>query len=118
MRLLVIYLRSSQISSRSSSIESISYRDSSSTTEGEKTIIKKERTKSISSNASSLLSRKKTSSAHSKSQETIDTAPFTIDLPVDTSKPEEKPQDQNKTIDKPRESLPEIKPEEKIIDHE
>jgi len=112
------YISSSQILSRSSSIESISYRDSSSTTEGEKTIIKKERTESISSNASSLLSRKKTSSAHSKSQETIDTAPFTIDLPVDTSKPEEKPQDQNKTIDKPRESLPEIKPEEKIIDHE
>lgn len=47
--------------------------------------MRKVRSESISSNASSLLSikrqRKKTRSTHSKAQETIDTAPFTIESP-------------------------------------
>jgi hypothetical protein len=53
-------------------------------------VFKPERSDSISSNASSLLSmkrqRKKTRSNHSKAQETIDTAPFTIATPVHSPK--------------------------------
>ena len=55
---------------------------------------RKTRSDSISSNASSLLSikrqRKKPRSTHSKAQETIDTAPFTIESPVHSPKIERK----------------------------
>ena len=53
-------------------------------------MMKPERSDSISSNSSSLLSmkrqRKRTRSNHSKAQETIDTAPFTIETPVHSPK--------------------------------
>jgi len=129
------YISSSQILSRSSSIESISYQDSSNTTQIERPIIKKERTESINSNSSSLLSRKKNQSnfsKHSKTQETVDTAPFIIDSPIHSSKNEKNSHDderstQNKTINTQRQSssesssqrtTSEIKPEEKIINDE
>lgn len=53
-------------------------------------MVKVERSESMSSNASSLLSmkrqRRKTRSNRSKAQETIDTAPFTIETPVQSPK--------------------------------
>jgi Leucine-rich repeat (LRR) protein len=79
---------------------------------------------------SSLLSiknrRKKIQSSlstHSKTQETIDTAPFTIHSPVHTPKNEEKPHDNehqtpNEIINKRKQSSPEIKPEDKIMNDE
>jgi hypothetical protein len=129
------YISSSQILSRSSSIESISHQDSSNTTQIERPIIKKERTESINSNSSSLLSRKKTQSnfsTHSKTQETVNTVPFIIDSPVHSTKNEKNSHDderntRNKIVNKQRQSSPEssrrttteiIKPEEKIINDE
>ncbi|CAF1552940.1 unnamed protein product, partial [Rotaria sordida] len=75
--------RSSQIFTRSSSIGSTSYPDSSNTTQEETLRLKQEPTTSIDSSASSILSikyqRKRARSnlsTHSKTQETVVTEPF------------------------------------------
>lgn len=117
---------------RSSSIESISYENSSNTIQAERSTIKKERTKGFYSNSSSLLSSRKKDGSNlsipSKAQETVDTAPFIIDSPVHSSKPEKKPHhdnddrdnNRNKIVSKQqqRQSPPKTPPEEKIIDDE
>lgn len=103
-------------------------------------MIQRERTDSIQSNSSSLLSaasrkyNQSKFSKHSKAQETIDTAPFVIDTPsVHSSKEKKKSyhdsdNDEYKTRSKTatkqqqqrqRSSSPrKIPPEEKIIDDE
>jgi hypothetical protein len=134
------YISSSQILSRSSSIGSTSYPDSN-TTQAEVSRIKTEHRESIHSNSSSLLStkseRKKSQSnlsIHSKTQETVDTAPFTIDSPVHSSmdtdlsnrkKPTKDDYNKrNESVNKLRQSseeslsTSETNPEEKIMDDE
>ncbi|CAF3781188.1 unnamed protein product [Rotaria socialis] len=127
----------SQILTRSSSIGSTSYPDSSNTTQPETSRSKHESTESIDSNSSSLLSmknqrRKKKSnlSAHSKTQETVDTEPFTIDSPRHSSNTRKLPHDNennrsqtnNKLPKSSRKSFrrptPEIDPEKRKIDDE
>ncbi|CAF2884065.1 unnamed protein product [Rotaria sp. Silwood2] len=130
--------RSSQILTRSSSIGSTSDPESSNTTLVETSRLKQEHAESIDSNSSSVLSiknhRKRNQSnlsTHSKTQETVDTAPFTIDSPILSPKKEKKTYDnENHTryeIDNKlrrssseslRRSTPEIDPEHKIIDYE
>ncbi len=132
------YISSSQILSRSSSIESASYQDSPNTTQAETSIIKKERSASYHSNSSSLLSIKNQQkkvrsnlSNYSKTQETVDTAPFTIDSPKSSSINEKKPHNdknntRSETVNKFRQpssessqsTTPEINTEEKLIDDE
>ncbi|CAF3649938.1 unnamed protein product [Rotaria sordida] len=127
-----------QIFTRSSSIGSTSYPDSSNTTQEETLRLKQEPTTSIDSSASSILSikyqRKRARSnlsTHSKTQETVVTEPFSIDSPIHSSKKERKSHDnenntRNQTNNKLRRSsseslqrsTPEIYPEHKITDDE
>ncbi|CAF3773156.1 unnamed protein product [Rotaria sp. Silwood1] len=128
----------SQILTRSLSIGSTSNLDSSNTTQAETSRLKQEHTESIDSTSSSVLSiknlRKRSqsnSSTHSKTQETVDTAPFIIDSPVHSSKKENKSYDneinsRNETAYKLRRSsseslqrsIPETDPEHKMINDE
>ncbi|CAF3387333.1 unnamed protein product [Rotaria socialis] len=127
----------SQILTRSSSIGSTSYPDSSNTTQPETSRSKHESTESIDSNSSSLLSmknqrrkNKSNLSAHSKTQETVDTEPFTIDSPRHSSNTRKLPHDNennrsqtnNKLPKSSRKSFrrptPEIDPEKRKIDDE
>lgn len=82
------YISSSQILTRSSSIGSTSYPDSSNATQRETSRSKLGHSMSVNSSSSSVLSIKNQRNAlksslsiHSKAQETVDTAPFTIDSP-------------------------------------
>ncbi|CAF4545663.1 unnamed protein product [Rotaria socialis] len=130
-------LDGSQILTRSSSIGSTSYPDSSNTTQPETSRSKHESTESIDSNSSSLLSmknqrrkNKSNLSAHSKTQETVDTEPFTIDSPRHSSNTRKLPHDNennrsqtnNKLPKSSRKSFrrptPEIDPEKRKIDDE
>ncbi|CAM4769385.1 unnamed protein product [Rotaria magnacalcarata] len=129
--------RSSQILTRSSSIGSTSYPDSSNTTPAETSRSKHEYTESIDSDSSSLLSiknqrKKKKSylSAHSKTQETVDTEPFTIDSPRHSSNTGKLPHDNENNRSQTNNKLPkssrksfrrptsEIDPEKRKIDDE
>ncbi|CAF1626137.1 unnamed protein product [Rotaria magnacalcarata] len=127
----------SQILTRSSSIGSTSYPDSSNTTPAETSRSKHEYTESIDSDSSSLLSiknqrKKKKSylSAHSKTQETVDTEPFTIDSPRHSSNTGKLPHDNENNRSQTNNKLPkssrksfrrptsEIDPEKRKIDDE
>ncbi len=85
----LLYISSSQAFSQTVSIESVSYQDSSDTTQVNPSTIKRERTRSVDSVASSIVSIKShrkinnsNLSTYSKARETVVTLPFTIDSPV------------------------------------
>lgn len=123
------YVSSSQILIRSLSIGSTSYQDSPITSQVESSFLKQEQTENTDSNVSSpaSMTNKKPIpsrlSAHSKTEETIDTAPFTIDSPTQSSnfgiKPHPNEHNKQKETDdnlKPSSSTTsEADPEEKII---